>query len=85
MDTPDKDIAAGDEKPLTVRQWIATLLLIYLPPVNLIFLCYWSFGRRVGMQRKNFSKASLIMGVVNLILFAGFYFWLVWPMIMIEG
>lgn len=85
MDATGNEITAAGEKPLTVKQWIVTLLLIYLPPVNLVFLCYWAFGKRASAQRRNFSKASLIVGTVNLILFAIFYMWLVIPMVLIEG
>ncbi|MEW6144621.1 MAG: hypothetical protein AB1598_06330 [Thermodesulfobacteriota bacterium] len=81
------DIATTDagEKPFTVGQWIITLLLIYLPPVNLIFLFYWAFSKKGSVNRKNFSIASLIIGGANFILFLALYFRLVWPMVMIEN
>jgi hypothetical protein len=77
--------AMNTEKPFTVGQWIITLLLIYLPPINLIFLLYWVFSKKGSVNRKNFSVASLILGTVNFMLFLVLYFWLVWPMIMIEN
>jgi hypothetical protein len=81
----DTAAACETEKPLTVREWIVTLLLISLPPVNLIFLIYWARGKKGSVSRRNFSIASLIMGTANLMLFLALYFWLVWPMIMIEN
>ncbi|GEM_PF-6846394 len=77
--------AMNTEKPFTVGQWIITLLLIYLPPINLIFLIYWALSKKGSVNRKNFSVASLILGTVNFMLFLVLYFWLVWPMIMIEN
>jgi len=77
--------AMNTEKPFTVGQWIITLLLIYLPPINLIFLIYWALSKKGSVSRKNFSIASLILGTVNFALFLGLYFWLIWPMIMIEN
>ena len=38
--------AMNTEKPFTVGQWIITLLLIYLPPINLIFLLYWTLSKK---------------------------------------
>ena len=73
------------EKPFTVRQWIVTLLLIYLPPVNMIFLLYWALGKKGSVNRRNFSRASLIMGAANFVLLLTFYLLLIWPMIMIEN
>ena len=85
MDTGMYMEAMSTEKPFTVGQWIITLLLIYLPPINLIFLIYWALSKKGSVNRKNFSIASLIMGTVNFMLFLGLYFWLLWPMIMIEN
>ncbi len=76
--------AMNTEKPFTVGQWIITLLLIYLPPFNLIFLLYRALSKKGSVNRRNFSAASLILGTANFIAFLAFYFWLIYPMIMIE-
>ena len=81
----ETNISQALETPLTVRQWIVTLLLIYLPPVNLIFLLYWALGRKGNVSRRNFSRASLIMGAVNFALVLTFYMLFIWPMIMMEN
>lgn len=81
----ETNVSQAPETPLTVRQWIVTLLLIYLPPVNLIFLLYWALGKKGSVNRRNFSRASLIMGAVNFVLLLTFYLLLIWPMIMIEN
>ena len=77
--------AMNTEKPFTVGQWIITLLLIYPPPFNLIFLIYWALSKKGSVNRRNFSVASLILGAANFIAFLVFYFWLIYPMIMIEN
>ena len=76
--------AMNTEKPFTVGQWIMTLLLIYLPPFDLIFLLYWVLSKKGSVNRKNFSVANLILGTANFICILVFYFWLIHPMIMIE-
>ena len=76
--------AMNTEKPFTVGQWIITLLLIYLPPFNLIFLLYRVLSKKGSVNRKNFSVANLILGTANFICILVFYFWLIHPMIMIE-
>ena len=76
--------AMNTEKPFTVGQWIMTLLLIYLPPFDLIFLLYWALSKKGSVNRKNFSVANLILGMANFIAILVFYFWLIHPMIMIE-
>jgi hypothetical protein len=81
----ETNVSEAAETPLTVRQWILTLLLIYLPPVNLIFLLYWALGRKGNVSRRNFSRASLIMGAVNFALLLTFYMFYIWPMIMMEN
>jgi len=48
-------------------------------------LIYWALGKKGSVSRRNFSIASLIMGTANLMLFLALYFWLVWPMIIIEN
>ncbi len=77
--------AMNTEKPFTAGQWVITLLLIYLPPINLIFLIYWALSKKESVNRKNFSVASLILGTANFIAILVFYFWLIYPMIMIEN
>ena len=76
--------AMNTEKPFTVGQWIMTLLLIYLPPFDLIFLLYWTLSKKGSVNRKNYSVANLILGTANFICILVFYFWLIHPMIMIE-
>jgi hypothetical protein len=44
--------AMNTEKPFTVGQWIITLLLIYLPPFNLIFLLYRVLSKKGSVNRK---------------------------------
>ena len=48
------------EEPLSVGQWILTILVMSIPLVNLIMLFVWGFGSEGNKGRANFCKAQLI-------------------------
>lgn len=54
--------------PLGVGQYIGMLLLMCIPLLNIILLFVWSFGGSVNLNKKNFARASLILGAIGLIL-----------------
>lgn len=55
-------------RPLTLGEWIVTLLVPMIPCVGIIFYFVWAFGKNVNVNRKNFCRANLIiMGVLLLI------------------
>ena len=47
------------DKPLSLGEWLLTLIVIAIPFVNLIMLFIWAFGEG-NTNRKNFSRAYLI-------------------------
>ncbi|HHS50800.1 MAG TPA: hypothetical protein ENN07_06760 [candidate division Zixibacteria bacterium] len=47
-------------KPVTVGDWIVTLLLMAIPIVNLILLFVWAFGSNTPISKANWAKATLI-------------------------
>ena len=47
------------ETPMTVGQWLVTLLVLAIPCVNIIMLFVWGFGEG-NKGRANFCKAYLI-------------------------
>ena len=57
-----------DSDPLRVGQYIGMLLLMCVPILNIILLFMWSFGGSVNLNKKNFARASLILGAIGLIL-----------------
>lgn len=54
--------------PLRVGQYIGMFLLMCVPVVNIILLFVWSFGGSVNPNKKNYARASLILGAIGLIL-----------------
>ena len=66
----------SNQKPLSVMDWIIVFLLIGLPILGIILVVYWSFGENVNINKKNFSKAMLILFVLTFalaIIFALFF------------
>ena len=53
------------ERPLSVGDWIVVFLLLGIPVVGFILVIYWSFGDNVNINKKNFSKATLLLIVLT--------------------
>lgn len=54
------------ERPISVAAWVGTILVSLVPLINVAFLLYWSFRSGVDLNRRNFSRAGLI--VIGLLL-----------------
>lgn len=51
-------------RPVTIGNWMLTILLMCIPLVNIILLCVWAFGSNTPVSKANWAKASLIwMGI----------------------
>lgn len=55
-------------EPLSVGQYIVTLLLICVPILGIILLFKWSFGKAVNLNKKNMARAYLIFFAVWFVL-----------------
>lgn len=49
-----------DESPMSVGDWMITILILAIPLVNLIMYLVWAFSSSGNLNRKNFCRASLI-------------------------
>jgi len=47
-------------EPMTVGEWVITLLIVAIPLVGLIMLFVWAFGNNPNVTKANFAKATLI-------------------------
>ncbi len=57
---------------VTLGEWMITLLLTYIPLVNIIMLFVWAFGSNTNPSKANWAKATLVwmlIGIVLLVLF----------------
>lgn len=49
-----------DTRPLTLGEWMLTLLVLAIPLVNLFAYLYWALADGVNLNRKRFSQASIL-------------------------
>ena len=48
-------------RPISVPGWLGTIIIALVPLLNVAVLLYWSFSRRADPNRRNFSRAGLIV------------------------
>lgn len=53
--------------PLSVGDWLITLIVLAIPVLNLILYIYWAFFSNGNKSRINFCRASLILMFVGLV------------------
>jgi uncharacterized integral membrane protein len=71
---PRSQATENGEVPMTLGDWMLTLLLLYLPIVNLVMLIIWSVDSKTSTTKKHFAWATLIfmaIGIVLSIIFSG--------------
>ena len=57
-------------KPLTIGNWILTIILLAIPLVNIIMLIVWAAAGSTHPSKKSFAQAYLIvLGAVFVIAF----------------
>lgn len=55
-------------KPMTIKDWLITYLLMLIPIANIVLVFIWAFGSNVNKSKKTYFQASLIMmGIVILL------------------
>lgn len=50
-----------NQKPMSVKDWLITLLIMAIPIVGFIMLFVYAFGSNENVNRQNWAKAQLIM------------------------
>lgn len=75
--TPKQTEVENSEIPMTLGDWLLTLLLLYLPIVNIVMLIIWSVDSNTKTTKKHFAWAALIfmgIGIVLAIIFSSLMF-----------
>lgn len=49
------------ESPISVKEWIITYLIMFVPFVNLVMMFVWAFGSNTKRSKSNYFKAMLII------------------------
>jgi hypothetical protein len=60
------------EKPMSLGEWIITLIILAIPCVGLIMMFVWGFGQG-NTNRKNYCRATLIFAAIGIVLGLIFY------------
>lgn len=61
-------VSQPSAEPMSVKDWIITLLITYIPLVGLIMLLVWAFDSSTHPNKKNFAKASLVWMLIGIVL-----------------
>ncbi len=56
------------EIPCTVGEWFLTMLLTYIPVVNIVLLFVWGFGSNTQLSKSNWAKARLIWMAIGIVM-----------------
>jgi len=54
--------------PMTIGDWLITLIITYIPFVGLIMLFVWAFGDGTHPSKKTWAQATLIMFAIMIVL-----------------
>ena len=54
--------------PMTIGDWLITLIITYIPFVGLIMLFVWAFGDGAHPSKKTWAQAVLIMVAISIVL-----------------
>lgn len=57
-----------DTTPLSMGEWLLTLLAAVIPCAGLILYCIWAFGKTGNIHRRNFCRASLILQAISIVI-----------------
>ena len=52
------------KRPLSIGDWVIIFFLTSIPVVGFVLIIYWSFSDDVNINKKNFSKAILLLMVI---------------------
>lgn len=61
-----------DQSPLSMGEWILTLIVGMVPCVGLIIFLIWAFGSNGNVNRRNYCRAALIIQIISLIVVIAF-------------
>ncbi|MDR1518471.1 MAG: hypothetical protein LBS52_10395 [Dysgonamonadaceae bacterium] len=56
-------------EPMSVKDWVKTMLICIIPIVNIIMLFVWAFGDSTNKTRSNWAKAQLVLMAIGIVLY----------------
>ena len=65
---PDPVNESPQYNPISVGEWVITIIIIAIPIVGFIMLFVWGFGSNTQPSKANWAKAALIMIGISIVL-----------------
>ena len=62
---PETDL----EEPISMGEWLVTMLLMLIPCVNIVLMFVWAFSSKEKKSESNYFKAALIFAAIVLVLY----------------
>lgn len=62
------DQLTGNYKPMTIGEWMVTILISALPLIGIIMLFVWAFGDGAHPSKKSWAAATLIWIAIVIVL-----------------
>ncbi len=50
-----------ENRPMTVGDWVGSILLLLIPIANIVLLFVWAFGGNAPLSKRNWAKAHLLI------------------------
>jgi hypothetical protein len=63
-----EELGNQNQKPMSVKDWLITLLIMAIPVVGFVMLFVYAFGNDGNENRRNWAKAQLIVMAIVLAL-----------------
>lgn len=55
-----------NQKPMSVKDWLVTMLLMAIPVVGIVLLFVYAFGSNENINKQNWAKAQLLLAAIIL-------------------
>lgn len=69
-----KETVLNSEKPMTFGNWLAVMLMVFIPFIGLYaflaLLVFWAFGKNTPPTKKNWARASLVFFLIVMLMFS---------------
>ena len=62
---PETDL----EEPISMGEWLVTMLLMLIPCVNIVLMFVWAFSTKEKKSKSNYFKACLIFTAIVLVIY----------------
>lgn len=56
------------EEPVSFAEWMLSMLIMWIPCVNIIMMFVWAFGSNTKKSKSNYFKAMLVWMVIGIVL-----------------